>query len=64
LTYSEPFEAGVTLRLRKKHPCGNDCWQILSIGAYVEAQCLGCGKKKSFDPFDLRRLVVSRVNKS
>ena len=60
MSYTEPFEPGNILKLRKKHPCGSDSWRILAIGAFVELECLGCGKKMVFDPHDLRRLVRSR----
>ncbi len=62
MTFEAPFEAGTILRLRKKHPCGNDLWRVLSIGSQIELECLGCGKKNTFDPVDLRRLVRSRVS--
>lgn len=60
MTFTAPFEPGDILKLRKKHPCGSEKWLILSIGAFVELECLGCGKKKVFEPLALRRLVRSR----
>jgi hypothetical protein len=51
------FKVGAVIRLRKKHPCGSDEWQVLSVGASIELQCEGCGKHGSFDPLQLRRLV-------
>jgi len=55
--FSEPFKPGLILKLRKTHACGSDRWRVLSVGASLELECLGCGKKRTFDPFELRRLV-------
>ena len=63
MSFTEPFEPGNILKLRKKHPCGSEKWRVLSIGAFVELECLGCGKKKFFEPLELRRLVRSRVDR-
>lgn len=60
MSFNDPFEPGTLLRLRKKHPCGSDLWLILSIGAFVELECRGCGKRKVFDPLKLRQLALSR----
>ena len=35
---------GDVIRTRKKHPCGNDKWEITRIGADVKIKCLGCGR--------------------
>ncbi|NLM24843.1 MAG: DUF951 domain-containing protein [Firmicutes bacterium] len=36
------FENGQYIRLRKKHPCGDDRWQILKAGVDMRIQCLTC----------------------
>lgn len=59
MSFTDPFKPGAILKLRKKHPCGSEKWRILSIGVFVELECLGCGKKKVFEPIELRRLVRS-----
>lgn len=34
---------GDILKMKKKHPCGNDRWEVLRIGADFKMKCLGCG---------------------
>jgi len=34
---------GDVLKLKKKHPCGQNSWQVLRIGADFKLKCLGCG---------------------
>jgi len=32
------------VRLRKKHPCGEDRWEILRVGMDFRLRCLGCDR--------------------
>ena len=36
------FRIGDIVRLKKKHPCGSDQWQVTRIGADIGIICLGC----------------------
>jgi len=33
---------GDLVRLRKKHPCGNDEWQVVRIDTDIGIKCLKC----------------------
>jgi hypothetical protein len=33
---------GDVVRLKKKHPCGNDEWQVVRVGADIRIKCLRC----------------------
>jgi hypothetical protein len=33
------------LRLRKPHPCGEDRWKVIRLGADIKIECLGCGRQ-------------------
>lgn len=37
------LEVGERVRLKKKHPCGEDTWEIIRTGADIKAKCTGCG---------------------
>ena len=39
------FSVGQTIRLKKKHPCGEDHWEILRVGMDFRLKCLGCGRQ-------------------
>ena len=30
------------VRLRKKHPCGDDKWEMVRLGADIRIRCLKC----------------------
>lgn len=36
---------GDVVRLRKQHPCGNDRWRVVRLGADIGIRCLGCGRR-------------------
>ena len=36
------IEVGDVVRLRKKHPCGGDEWQVVKLGVDVRIKCLKC----------------------
>ncbi len=39
------LEVGQIVKMRKKHPCGSDEWEILRVGADFRLKCLGCGRQ-------------------
>jgi len=40
---AQEYELGDFIKLKKKHPCGSQEWEILRIGADFRLRCLGCG---------------------
>lgn len=34
---------GDVLTMKKQHPCGDNRWRVLRIGADFRLKCLGCG---------------------
>ncbi len=37
------YAVGDIVKLKKKHPCGSQEWEILRVGADFRLKCLGCG---------------------
>ena len=33
------------LCMKKKHPCGSECWLVLRTGMDFRLRCLGCGRE-------------------
>ena len=42
---SMALKPGDTVRLRKRHPCGNYEWEVLRVGADVGLRCTKCNRK-------------------
>ena len=36
------IKLGDVVRLRKKHPCGGDEWEVVRVGADIRIKCLKC----------------------
>ena len=37
------YDVGDIVKLKKKHPCGSQEWEILRTGADFRLRCMGCG---------------------
>lgn len=36
------FKIGQVVKMKKPHPCGENLWKILRVGADFRIQCLNC----------------------
>ncbi len=36
------IKLGDVVRLRKKHPCGGEEWEVVRVGADIRIRCLKC----------------------
>ena len=36
------IQVGDILKMKKKHPCGSQEWEVVRIGADFRLKCLGC----------------------
>lgn len=48
---------GDVVRLRRRHPCGGDTWQVDRLGADIGLRCQACGRHVLVD----RRRVEQRL---
>lgn len=40
----EKFELGDIVEMKKTHPCGNNTFEIIRVGADIKIKCVGCGR--------------------
>ncbi len=52
------IEVGDILNMKKPHPCGNNRWEVLRIGADFRLKCLGCDHQ-----IMLKRTIVEKNTK-
>ena len=43
------FYLGDIVKMRKKHPCGNDEWEVLRTGMDFRIKCLKCARQVWLD---------------
>lgn len=57
------IEAGEILRLRKKHPCGGDRFEVMRSGMDFRIKCLTCGSQMRIDRRKLEKSIAARLDK-
>jgi hypothetical protein len=50
------------LKLRKIHPCGEDRWKVIRLGADIKIECLGCGRQVMLSRRQLAKRVKSNLS--
>lgn len=41
---NKEFNIGDIVEMKKGHPCGNNQWEIIRLGADIKIKCGGCGR--------------------
>jgi hypothetical protein len=50
------------LKLRKMHPCGEDRWKVIRLGADIKIECLGCGRQVMLTRRKLARSLKTNLS--
>ncbi|MDD3612673.1 MAG: DUF951 domain-containing protein [Caldicoprobacterales bacterium] len=53
------YKLGDIVQTRKKHPCGNDLWKVIRVGADFKIKCEKCSRIVMLD----RQTFLKRVKK-
>jgi len=56
------LELNDLLKLRKNHPCGEDRWKVIRLGADIKIECLGCGRQVMLARRKLARSVKTNLS--
>ena len=51
------FDVGDKLCLKKKHPCGSNCFTVSRRGSDVRIVCDGCGRDMTLDRESLEKMI-------
>jgi len=54
---------GDVVRLKKKHPCGGDEWQVYRLGADIGIKCLTCQHRVMLERAVFERRVRAVVGR-
>lgn len=41
---NQSYELHDIVEMKKQHPCGENRWEIVRMGADIRIKCLGCGQ--------------------
>jgi len=58
----EEFKLGDIVEMKKTHPCGNNNFEIIRVGADIKIKCMGCGRivmipRRKFQK-DAKKIVI------
>jgi len=57
------IKLGDVIRLKKKHPCGGDEWQVVRLGADIGIRCLKCRHRVLLERRVLERRIKEFVSR-
>jgi hypothetical protein len=57
------IKLGDRVRLKKKHPCGSDEWEVVKVGADIGVKCLKCQRRVLLERSVFERRVKSFVSR-
>ena len=57
------IKLGDVVRLKKKHPCGGDQWQVTRLGADIGIKCLICQRRVLLERSTFERRVKAFVSR-
>lgn len=55
------YSIGDKVITKKKHPCGNDVWTIVRVGADYKIRCDKCGRVVMLSSSDFLKSVRQKV---
>lgn len=41
---NQAYDLNDIVEMKKQHPCGENRWEIIRMGADIRIKCLGCGQ--------------------
>ncbi|WP_278244302.1 DUF951 domain-containing protein [Caldisalinibacter kiritimatiensis] len=58
------LNVGDIVQLKKKHPCGEDKWEIMRTGIDFRIKCLGCNRQVWMPRRDLEKRIKKIIDTS
>ena len=55
------YDVGDVVKMKKKHPCGSDQWEILRTGMDFGIKCQGCGRFVMLPRLKFEKMVKAVV---
>ena len=56
------YQVGDIVKLRKKHPCGSQLWQITRVGVDFKLKCMGCSHVIMIERQKALKMIKAKEN--
>lgn len=57
------YEVGSLVVLKKGHPCGENLWEIVKLGADIRIRCTKCGRIVMLPRIDFNKKIKKVIEK-
>ncbi len=57
------YDIGSLVILKKGHPCGENLWEIVRLGADIRIKCVGCGRIVMIPRVEFNKKIKKIVEK-
>lgn len=51
------YKIGTKVIMKKSHPCGNNLWEIVRLGADIKIKCLSCQRTIMMPRLDFNKKI-------
>lgn len=59
---NKDYKLGSIVVMKKVHPCGENNWEIIRIGADIKIKCLKCGRSIMIPRLDFNKKLKKVVS--
>ena len=56
------YKLGSIVMMKKEHPCGNNEWQVIRVGADIKIKCTSCGRSIMMPRIEFNKKLKKVIN--
>lgn len=60
---NQEYDIGSMVVLKKGHPCGENLWEVIRLGADIKIKCNKCGRMVMIPRIDFNKKIVKIIKK-
>lgn len=57
------YDLGSLVVMKKGHPCGENLWEVIRLGADIKIKCSKCGRMVMIPRIDFNKKIVKVIKK-
>lgn len=57
------YDIGSLVVMKKGHPCGENLWEVVRLGADIKIKCTKCGRMVMIPRIDFNKKIVKVMKK-
>ena len=60
---NKTYDIGTKVIMKKGHPCGENLWEVMRLGADIKIKCTKCGRTIMMPRIDFNKKIKKIINK-